>query len=123
MSSINARCGSCNRQLLLVQLTQPSDGFRCPFCGYAFAPAYASVAPHVSARAMAAHADLVTALAELGSMTSGRLRLDPTTTIDPITNALPQAEELGPAHRQRAHWSTAGTTAPPATNPSAETSR
>jgi hypothetical protein len=36
--SINAHCGSCNRELLLGQLVQPSDGFRCPVCGFAFAP-------------------------------------------------------------------------------------
>jgi DNA-directed RNA polymerase subunit RPC12/RpoP len=30
--SIGARCGSCSRELLLGQLVQPSDGFRCPFC-------------------------------------------------------------------------------------------
>ena len=42
--SIGARCGSCNRELLLGQLVQPSDGFRCPVCGFAFAPAYATAA-------------------------------------------------------------------------------
>ncbi len=54
--SIGARCGSCSRELLLGQLVQPSDGFRCPFCGCAFAPADATVAPDVGARAMAAQA-------------------------------------------------------------------
>jgi hypothetical protein len=54
--SINARCGSCARELLLGQLLQSSDGFRCPFCGFAFAPAYATVAPAVAARVMAAQA-------------------------------------------------------------------
>ena len=58
--SIGARCGSCNRELLLGQLLQSSDGFRCPFCGFAFAPAYATVAPGVAARVMAAQAALVT---------------------------------------------------------------
>ena len=58
--SINARCGSCNRELLLGQLVQPSNGFRCPVCGFAFAPAYATVAPGVAARVMAAQAALVT---------------------------------------------------------------
>ena len=47
--SINAMCGSCDRELLLGQLVQPSDGFRCPVCGFAFAPAYATVAPAVGA--------------------------------------------------------------------------
>jgi hypothetical protein len=56
--SINARCGSCARELLLGQLVQSSDGFRCPFCGFAFAPAYATVAPAVAARVMAAQAAL-----------------------------------------------------------------
>jgi hypothetical protein len=104
--SIGARCGSCNRELLLGQLLQSSDGFRCPFCGFAFAPAYATVAPGVAARVMAAQAALVTALAELGSMTGDRLRLDQATIVDPIANALPQAEakEPGLARRHRAHW-------------------
>jgi len=47
--SIGARCGSCNRELLLGQLVQPSDGFRCPVCGFAFAPTYATVAPDTGA--------------------------------------------------------------------------
>ena len=104
--SIGARCGSCNRELLLGQLVQSSDGFRCPFCGFAFAPAYATVAPGVAARVMAAQAALVTALAELGSMTGGRLRLDRATTLDPVADTLPQveAEESGLARRHRAHW-------------------
>jgi hypothetical protein len=57
--NIGARCGSCNRELLLVQLLQPSDGFRCPVCGFAFAPAYATVAPAVGVRVMVAQAALV----------------------------------------------------------------
>jgi predicted RNA-binding Zn-ribbon protein involved in translation (DUF1610 family) len=43
--SINARCGSCNRELLVGQLVQPSNDFRCPVCGFTFAPGYATVAP------------------------------------------------------------------------------
>ena len=93
--SIGARCGSCNRELLLAQLVQPSDGFRCPVCGFAFAPTYATVAPAVSARVMAAQQALVTALTELASMTGGRLRLDRATVVDPVANALPQAEAEG----------------------------
>jgi hypothetical protein len=113
--SINAICGSCDRELLLGQLVQPSDGFRCPVCGFAFAPAYATVAPAVGARVMAAQAALVTALAELGSMTGGRLRLDRATIIDPVGNALPQAEaeEPGLARRHRVHWWARDATAPP----------
>jgi hypothetical protein len=104
--SIGARCGSCARELLLGQLVQPSDGFRCPACGFAFAPAYATVAPGVAARVMAAQAALVTALAELRSMTGDRPRLDRATVVDPVANALPRAEgeEPGPARRHRAHW-------------------
>jgi hypothetical protein len=104
--SIGARCGSCTRELLLGQLVQSSHGFRCPFCGFAFAPAYATVAPAVAARVMAAQAALVTELAELGSMTGNRLRLDRATILDPITNALPQvdAEQPGLARRRHTHW-------------------
>jgi hypothetical protein len=102
--SIGARCGSCNREVLLGQLLQPSDGFRCPVCGSAFAPAYATVAPGVTARVIVAQAALVTALAELGSMTGDRLQLDRATIIDPIANTLPQAEEPGLGRRGRAHW-------------------
>jgi hypothetical protein len=102
--SINARCGSCNRELLLGQLVQPSDGFRCPFCGFAFAPGYATVAPGVAARVMAAQAVLVTALAELGSMTGDWLRLDQATIVDPIANTLPEAKQPGLARRHRVHW-------------------
>jgi transposase-like protein len=104
--SIGARCGSCTRELLLGQLVQSSDGFRCPCCGFTFAPAYATVAPGVAARVMAAQAALVTALAELGSMTGDRLRLDRATILDPIANTLPQVEtkQPGPARRHDAHW-------------------
>ena len=101
--SINAHCGSCNRELLLGQLVQSSDGFRCPVCGFAFAPAYATVAPGVAARVMAAQAALVTALAELGSMTGDRLWLDRATVVDPVAHTLPRAEEPGLGRRRRAH--------------------
>ena len=113
--SIGARCGSCARELLLGQLVQSSDGFRCPVCGFAFAPAYATVAPGVAARAMAAQATLVTELAELGSMTGDRLRLDRTTILDPITDTLPQVETKQPAlaREHRARWWTRGATAQP----------
>jgi hypothetical protein len=117
--SIGARCGSCSRELLLGQLVQPSDGFRCPFCGFAFAPANATVAPGVAARIMAAQADLVTALAELGSMTGDRLRLDQATIVDPIANTLPQVEAKQPglARRRHAHWWARGATAQPTQPP------
>ena len=102
--SISAHCGSCNREVLLGQLVQSSDGFRCPVCGFAFAPAYATVAPGVAARVMAAQAALVTALAELRSMTGDRLWLDRAAVVDPVANTLPRAEEPGLGRRRRAHW-------------------
>jgi hypothetical protein len=113
--SIGARCGSCNRELLLGQLVQPSNGFRCPVCGFAFASAYATVAPGVAARVMAAQADLVTALAQLGSMTGDRLRLDRATIVDPIANTLPQAEAKQPglARRRHARWWARGAASQP----------
>jgi hypothetical protein len=118
--SINAHCGSCARELLLGQLVQPSDGFRCPVCGFAFAPGYATVAPGVAARVMAAQATLVTELAELGSMTGDRLRLDRTTILDPIADTLPpQVETKQPAlaREHRARWWARGA-APQPTQPS-----
>ena len=106
--TIGVHCGSCNRELLLAQLIQPSQGFRCPFCGFAFAPGYATVGPGVAARAMAAHATLVTALAELQSMTGDRLRLDQATVMGPVANALPavdaEAEEPAPTRRHAHRW-------------------
>jgi hypothetical protein len=102
--SISAHCGSCNREVLLGQLVQPSNDFRCPVCGFAFAPGYVTVAPGVAARVMAAQAVLVTELAELGSMTGDRLRLDRATVVDPVANTLPRAEEPGLGRRRRAHW-------------------
>ena len=121
--NIGARCGSCNRELLLGQLVQPSDGFRCPFCGFAFAPAYATVAPAVGARVMVAQAALVTALAELGSMTGDRLQLDRATIIDPIANTLPEIETKQPAlareHRAR-WWARNAATSPPKPSPTSE---
>jgi hypothetical protein len=109
--TIGVRCGSCDRELLLMQLTQPSQGFRCLFCGFAFAPAYATIAPGVGARVMVAQAALVTALAELASMTGGRLRLDRATLVDPVADALPavhaKAEDPAPARHRRAHRSPA----------------
>jgi hypothetical protein len=93
--SVGARCGSCGRELLLDQLTDAALGFRCPFCGYAFAPSYASVAPGVAARALTAHQALVGALEELQSMIDGRLLLDGASVVGPVTAAMA-------ADRQRA---------------------
>jgi hypothetical protein len=104
--SIGGRCGSCARELLLGQLVKSSNGFRCPLCGFAFAPAYATVAPGVAARVMAAQAALITALAEVGSMTGDRLRLDRGTILDPIVDTLPEVETKQPAlaRKHRARW-------------------
>lgn len=108
--TIAVRCGSCDRELLLVQLAQPSQGFRCLFCGFAFAPGYATVAPGIGAQVVAAQAALVTALTELASMTGDRLRLERATVIGPVASALPaidveaKAKASGPARRRRARW-------------------
>jgi hypothetical protein len=87
--SIPARCGSCRRELLLDQLLEPSDGFRCPFCGFAFAPSYATIAPGVAARIMASHAALVRSLGELQAMIDGRLQLDRAAVVAPVADLLP----------------------------------
>jgi hypothetical protein len=87
--SIPAHCGSCRRELLLDQLLQPSDGFRCPFCGFAFAPSYATIAPGVAARILDAHGALVRALGELQSMVDGRLQLDRSAVVTSVSDALP----------------------------------
>jgi hypothetical protein len=55
-------------ELLLGQSVQPRDGFQCPLCGFAFA----TVVPAVAARVMVAQAALITALAQLESMTGDR---------------------------------------------------
>jgi hypothetical protein len=87
--SIPGRCGNCRRELLLDQLLEPSQGFRCPFCGFAFAPSYATVAPGVAARILASHGALVRALGELQSMIDGRLQLDRAAVVAPVADTLP----------------------------------
>jgi hypothetical protein len=87
--SVPARCGSCRRELLLDQLLRPSDGFRCPFCGFAFAPSYATMAPGVAARILESHAALVRALGELQAMIDGRLLLDRAAVVTPVADTLP----------------------------------
>jgi hypothetical protein len=87
--TIPARCGFCRRELLLDQLLEPSEGFRCPFCGYAFAPSYATIAPGVAARILTAHDDLVRSLAELQAMIDGRLQLDRAAVVAPVADAIP----------------------------------
>jgi hypothetical protein len=121
--SINARCGSCNRELLVGQLLLASDGFRCPVCGFAFALGYATVAPGVAARVMAAQQALVTALAELGSMTGDRLRLDQATIVDPIASTLPEIEAEVPALARRRHahrWARGAAPLPAQPSPTGE---
>ena len=87
--SIPGRCGNCRRELLLDQLLDPSEGFRCPFCGFAFAPSYATVAPGVAARILQSHDALVRALGELQAMIDGRLQLDRAAVVSPVADALP----------------------------------
>jgi hypothetical protein len=69
----------------------------------------------VAARISATQAALVTALAELGSMTGDRLRLDQATIVDPITNTLPEVEAKQPAlaRGHRAHWRASDATTQP----------
>jgi hypothetical protein len=86
--SIQARCGNCHREVLLEQLTRPADGFRCPFCGFAYAPSYATVAPGITERVLAAHDALVKSLAELQSMSGERLLIDRQSLVDEIRGAL-----------------------------------
>jgi hypothetical protein len=87
--SLPAHCGSCRRELLLSQLLDPAEGFRCPFCGFAFAPSYATIAPAVTARILASHGELVRALAELQSMIDGRLLIDRSAVVGPVADTLP----------------------------------
>lgn len=86
--SIQARCANCHREVLLDQLTRPIDGFRCPFCGFAFAPSYATIAPGIAERVLASHEALVKNLAELQSMSSERLLVDREAVLDEIRGAL-----------------------------------
>lgn len=86
--SLPAHCGNCHRELLLDQLTRSVDGFRCPFCGFAFAPSYATVAPGVADRVLASHEALVKSLAELQSMAGERLQLDRESLVDSVRGAL-----------------------------------
>ena len=87
--SLPAHCGSCRRELLLSQLLDPVEGFRCPFCGFAFAPSYATIAPGVAARILESHAALVRALGELQSMIDGRLLIDRSAVVAPVADTLP----------------------------------
>jgi hypothetical protein len=86
--SISAHCANCHRELLLDQVTRPVDGFRCPFCGFAFAPSYATIAPAVAERVLASHEALVKNLAELQSMTGDRLALDRDSVVGSVLGAL-----------------------------------
>jgi hypothetical protein len=86
--SIKAHCANCRRELLLEQLTNPVDGFRCPNCGFAFAPSYATVAPGLTERVLAAHEALATSLTELQSMSGGRLLIERESLLEDIRAAL-----------------------------------
>jgi hypothetical protein len=86
--SIKAHCANCRRELLLEQLTNPADGFRCPYCGFAFAPSYASVAPGLTERVLAAQEALVKNLAELQSMIDGRLLIERDPLLEDVRAAL-----------------------------------
>jgi hypothetical protein len=86
--SIKAHCANCRRELLLEQLTNPADGFRCPYCGFAFAPSYASVAPGLAERLLAAHEALVKNLAELQSMSGERLLIERDPLLEDVRAAL-----------------------------------
>jgi hypothetical protein len=71
---------------------------------------------------MAAQAAMVTELAQLGSMTGDRLRLDRATIVDPIANTLPEVETKQPALARRVHaywWACDAATEP--TQPSRTT--
>jgi hypothetical protein len=86
--SIKAHCANCRRELLLEQLTNPADGFRCPYCGFAFAPSYATVAPGLAERLLAAHEALVKNLAELQSMSGERLLIEREALLEDVRAAL-----------------------------------
>lgn len=86
--SIKAHCANCGRELLLEQVTDPADGFRCPYCGFAFAPSYASVAPGLAERVLTVHEALVKNLAELQSMIAGRLLIDRDPLLEDVRAAL-----------------------------------
>ena len=115
--SINARCGSCNRELLLaagpVQRRLPLSVLRVRVRAW-----LRHRRPWRGRRVMAAQAVLVTALAELGSMTGDRLRLDRATVVDPVANTLPEVKAKQPAlaRRRHAHWWARGA-APQPTQP------
>jgi hypothetical protein len=86
--SIKAHCANCRRELLLEQLTNSADGFRCPYCGFAFAPSYATVAPGLAERLLAAHEALVKNLAELQSMSGERLLIEREALLEDVRAAL-----------------------------------
>ena len=87
--SVGAHCANCGRELLLDQLTDAALGFRCPFCGFAFAPSYATIAPGVAERVLTAHDALVDALDELQAMIDRRLLLDRGSVVTPVSDLLP----------------------------------
>jgi hypothetical protein len=112
--SMHATCGSCDKKVLLSQLTDPGDGFCCPFCGFAFAPGYAMAAPGMSARLLVAQSSLTTTLEQFASLTRGRLRIDPESVLGPVAAALPPSGEPDPATQERRHrWGRRAASPPP----------
>lgn len=86
--SMKAHCANCRREVLLEQLTRPIDGFRCPYCGFAFAPSYATISPGITERVLTAHEALVKSLAELQSMSGERLLIEREALLEDIRGAL-----------------------------------
>jgi hypothetical protein len=99
--SVSAHCAACGRELLLAQLTNPVEGFRCPFCGVPLAPSYGTFAPGVVARLLAAHAELVASLGHLRGMAGERLLLDRATLVGPVEEHLVHNPRAGQAVADR----------------------
>ena len=87
--SIPAHCGSCQQRALLDQLLEPSEGFRCPFCGFAFAPSYATIAPGHRPPPGSPTPPWFGPWASLQSMIDGRLLIDRSAVVTPVSDALP----------------------------------
>lgn len=99
---IRARCLSCDRDLLLDQLTEGRAA--CPWCGTAVADDYVPLFVDAIRDAERAGATLLDAL-ELLRDTGRGVRVDPGSIVEPIRKALgPTEEEPGersPARRLR----------------------